>query len=244
MSSLKYPDVSILVPVHNEAGAVGALALEIAQAFAGDAFEILFIDDASEDSTLAVLSAAQVTIPQLRLLRHAKNAGQSRALRTGLLAARGGVIVTLDGDGQNDPADAPDLVRALLAGPPDLGLVGGERVLRRDSLAKRLASRLANAVRGRILRDAAIDSGCGLKALRRDAALRLPYFDHMHRYLPALMLREGYQVGFRPVSHRPRLTGRSKYTNMGRLLASVWDLLGVIWLRGRTRDTGGVEEIG
>ena len=146
-------------------------------------------------------------------------------------------------DGQNDPADAPRLAQALRDGPPSLGLVGGERVKRQDSAAKRLASRFANAVRRRLLRDSAVDTGCGLKAFRREAFLRLPYFDHLHRYLPALMLREGYAVEFREVNHRHRQTGRSKYTNLGRLWASLSDLLGVIWLQSRARNPGGVDEV-
>ncbi|MDB5445369.1 MAG: glycosyl transferase [Phenylobacterium sp.] len=236
------PEISVVIPVFDEEGAAPALAREVARAFAGRSFELIFVDDASRDATRAALSALKREIPQLRVLGHARNAGQSRALRTGILGARGGVIVTLDGDGQNDPADAPKLVQALLAGPPGLALVGGERVKRQDSQAKKLASRIGNGVRKRLLRDTANDTGCGLKAFRREAFLRLPYFDHIHRYLPALMQREGYQVAFRPVNHRHRLTGRSKYTNLGRLWASVSDLFGVIWLQSRARQPGAVEE--
>ena len=236
------PGISIVVPVFDEAGAAPGLAREIAAAFAGRSFEILFVDDASRDGTRAALEALKADIPQLRILVHGRNAGQSRAVRTGVLAARGPIIVTLDGDGQNDPADAPALADALAAGPPKLGLVGGERVGRRDTPSKRLASRLANAVRRRILADGAIDTGCGLKAFRREAFLRLPYFDHIHRYLPALMLREGFEIAFRTVGHRPRASGRSKYTNLGRLWAALTDLQGVLWLKARSRDPGGVEE--
>ena len=237
------PEISVVVPVRDEAGAAPALAREISQAFAGRRFELLFVDDASRDDTRAALSALKADIPQLRILVHPRNAGQSRAIRTGVLAARGGVIVTLDGDGQNDPADGPGLVDALLAGPPGLALVGGERVKRQDSAAKKLASRVGNGVRRRLLSDTANDTGCGLKAFRREAFLRLPYFDHIHRYLPALMLREGYQVAFRPVTHRHRQTGVSKYTNLGRLAVSLSDLFGVMWLKSRSRDPGGVEEV-
>ena len=236
------PGISIVVPVFDEAGAAPGLAREIAAAFAGRSFEILFVDDASRDGTRAALEALKADIPQLRILVHGRNAGQSRAVRTGVLAARGPIIVTLDGDGQNDPADAPALADALAAGAPKLGLVGGERVGRRDTPSKRLASRLANAVRRRILADAANDTGCGLKAFRREAFLRLPYFDHIHRYLPALMLREGFEVAFQSVGHRPRASGRSKYSNLGRLWAAVTDLQGVLWLKARSRDPGGVEE--
>ena len=238
----KTPDISVVVPVFDEAGAAAALAREIAQAFTGRNFEILFVDDASRDGTRAALAAAKAEIPQLRVLAHRRNAGQSRAIRSGVLAARGAIIVTLDGDGQNDPADGPGLVEALLAGPPELALVGGERVRRQDSTAKKFASRIGNGVRKRLLRDTANDTGCGLKAFRREAFLRLPYFDHLHRYLPALMQREGYLIAFRPVNHRHRQTGASKYTNLGRLWASLSDLFGVIWLQSRARDPGGIEE--
>ena len=236
------PDISIVVPVFNEEGAAAPLAREIAAAFAGTAFEIVFVDDASVDGTRAALTALAGEIPQLRVLAHRRNAGQSRAIRTGVMAARAPLAVMLDGDGQNDPADAPALARALIAGPPSLALIGGERVARRDSAAKRWASRWANAIRCALLADGAADTGCGLKAFRRAAFLRLPYFDHMHRYLPALFLREGYEVAFRPVSHRARQSGRSKYTNWGRLWPTLPDLAGVVWLRARARDPGGVEE--
>jgi glycosyltransferase involved in cell wall biosynthesis len=236
------PDISVVIPVFDEEGAAPALAREAAAAFAGRSFELIFVDDASRDGTRAVLAALRREIPQLRVLAHAKNAGQSRAIRSGVLGARGDVVVTLDGDGQNDPADAPALVEALLAGPPELALVGGERVKRQDSLAKKIGSRIGNGVRKRLLSDTANDTGCGLKAFRREAFLRLPYFDHIHRYLPALMQREGYRVEFRPVNHRHRQTGRSKYTNLGRLWASLSDLFGVMWLKSRARDPGGVRE--
>ncbi len=236
------PDFSIVVPVFDEGGAAPALAREIAAAFTGESHEIIFVDDASRDDTRALLTALKAEIPQLRVLSHHKNSGQSRAVRTGILAARGPIIVTLDGDGQNDPADAPRLAQALAAAPANLALVGGERVKRQDSSAKRFASRFGNGVRKRLLKDTANDTGCGLKAFRREAFLRLPYFDHIHRYIPALLLREGYDVAFQPVNHRHRETGVSKYTNFGRLKASVSDLLGVMWLQTRARNPGGVDE--
>jgi dolichol-phosphate mannosyltransferase len=236
------PQISVVVPVFDEEGAAPALAREIAAAFAGRDFEILFVDDASRDGTRAALGALKPQIPQLRVLAHARNAGQSRAIRSGVLAARGEVIVTLDGDGQNDPADAPALAEALLAGPGDLAMVGGQRVKRQDSAAKRVASRIGNGARKALLKDACDDTGCGLKAFRREVFLRLPYFDHIHRYLPALMIREGYRCEFRPVGHRHRRTGRSKYTNLGRLWASLSDLAGVLWLQSRARSPGRVEE--
>ena len=234
--------VSIVVPVFDESGAAPALAEEIARAFEGVPHEIIFVDDASRDDTAERLLALKVRLPQLRVLRHSNNAGQSRAVRTGVLAARAPVIVTLDGDGQNDPADGPRLVAHLVAGPPTLGLVGGRRAKRQDSAAKKVASRFGNAVRKRLLNDQADDTGCGLKAMRREAFLRLPYFDHIHRYLPALMLREGYTVAFEDVGHRARTTGASKYTNLQRLWASAWDLMGVMWLGRRARAPGPVLE--
>ena len=237
------PEVSIVVPVFNEEGAVASLAHEIAQAFASVAHEILFVDDASRDATRTALAALRRDLPQLRVLVHARNAGQSRAVRTGVQAARAPIVVTLDGDGQNDPADAPRLAQRLAAGPSFVALVGGRRAKRRDTMAKRVASSVANAVRKRLLDDEADDTGCGLKAFRRDAFLQLPYFDHMHRYLPALMLREGHQVAFDDVGHRPRTTGASKYTNLGRLWAAASDLAGVVWLRTRARRPGAIEEL-
>jgi glycosyltransferase involved in cell wall biosynthesis len=237
------PEISVVVPVYDEEGAAPALAREIAAAFEGREYEIVFVDDASRDATRAALKALQGEIPRLRVLSHRHNAGQSRAIRTGVLGARGQVIVTLDGDGQNDPADGPRLVDALMAGPADLALVGGERIKRQDSAAKKVASRIGNGVRKRLLNDTANDTGCGLKAFRREAFLRLPYFDHIHRYLPALMLREGYQTAFLPVRHRHRQTGVSKYTNLGRLWVSLSDLIGVMWLQSRARNPAGVDEV-
>ncbi len=237
------PDVSIVVPVFDEEGAAPTLAREIAAAFAGCAFELIFVDDASRDGTRAALASLTTEIPQLRLLAHEKNAGQSRATRTGVMAARAPIVVTMDGDGQNDPADGPRLAGRLQSAAPSLGLVGGVRVSRKDTLAKRFASRFANGVRQALLKDSAADTGCGLKAFRREAFLRLPYFDHIHRFLPALMLREGYEVAFEPVGHRPRQAGRSKYTNLGRLWASLSDLWGVVWLNSRARSPGAVAEV-
>jgi glycosyltransferase involved in cell wall biosynthesis len=237
------PEVSVVVPVLDEEGAVADLAREIDRAFSGKAYEMVFVDDASCDRTRAVLMSLKAELPTLRLLAHASNAGQSRALRTGIEAALGQIIVTLDGDGQNDPADAPALVERLRAGGPELGLVGGLRARRKDSWSKRLASRVGNGVRRRILRDSAKDTGCGLKAIHRDVFLRFPYFDHMHRYLPALTRREGLEVAFVEVNHRPRLAGRSKYTNLRRLWASLGDLIGVVWLLNRARPPGDTREL-
>jgi len=237
------PDFSVVVPVFDEGEAAPALAREIAAAFGDRSYEMVFVNDASRDDTLARLTALKAELPQLRVLSHRKNSGQSRAVRSGILAARGGIIVTLDGDGQNDPADAPRLAERLKAAPQTLAMVGGERVKRQDSEAKRWASRWANRIRRKLLNDQANDTGCGLKAFRREAFLRLPYFDHIHRYLPALMLREGYEIAFEPVNHRHRETGASKYTNWGRLKASLTDLLGVMWLNTRARNPEGVDEV-
>jgi glycosyltransferase involved in cell wall biosynthesis len=198
--------------------------------------------DRSQSELALQVTALKAEIPQLRVLSHQKNSGQSRSVRSGILAARAPIIVTMDGDGQNDPADAPRLAERLKAAPQTLSMVGGERVKRQDSNAKRFASRFGNGVRGWLLKDGALDTGCGLKAFRREAFLRLPYFDHIHRYLPALMIREGYEIAFEPVNHRHRETGVSKYTNFGRLKASVSDLLGVLWLQSRSRLPGSVDE--
>jgi glycosyltransferase involved in cell wall biosynthesis len=230
--------ISVVVPVKDEAGNVGPLAREIAAALAGERHEILFVDDGSTDGTDAALAALKNEIPQLRALRHSRNLGQSRGVRTGVQAARGDIIVTLDGDGQNDPSDIPRLLTALRA-EPQVAMVSGVRVKRQDSASRRWASRMGNGFRSALLGDGASDTGCGLKAFRRAAFLDLPYFDHMHRFLIALVLREGGEVRYVPVNHRPRLTGASKYTNFGRLLVSVQDLLGVRWLQRRYR--GGAE---
>ncbi len=236
------PDISVVVPVHDEAGAAGPLAREIAAAFAGRSFEMVFVNDASRDTTLDELRALQTELPMLRVLSHGSNAGQSRAVRTGVLAARAPIVVTLDGDGQNPPADAPRLADLLIASPSTVALVGGVRAKRQDSEAKRWASRWANRIRKKLLNDDAADTGCGLKAFRRDVFLSLPYFDHIHRYLPALMIREGYENRYLDVDHRHRETGRSKYTNWGRLMASFSDLLGVMWLKTRARQPGAISE--
>ena len=236
------PSISVVAPMHNEAGCAAALAAEIAASLADVDHEIVFVDDASTDETVSVLKAARESLPQLRILRHQRNAGQSRALRTGVLAARAATVATLDGDGQNDPADIPALYRMLMESNGRLAMVAGERRGRQDTAAKKAASRAANAIRRSLLNDGAADTGCGLKVFRRDAFLRLPYFDHMHRYLPALMAREGFGVAFAPVSHRARAHGRSKYTNLGRAAVAVRDLMGVMWLKARSRPAGEISE--
>jgi dolichol-phosphate mannosyltransferase len=235
--------VSVVVPVKDEAENVATLAREIAAALQSQPdHEIIFVDDGSSDSTVQELTRLKSEIPHFRPLRHGRNLGQSRAIRTGVLAARGQTIVTLDGDGQNDPGDIPALL-ALLNSDSRLGLVSGVRVNRQDTASRKLASRLGNRFRNALLKDGAADTGCGLKVFRRDAFLALPYFDHIHRYLIALVQREGWKVAFVPVRHRPRIAGRSKYTNLGRLMVSVNDLLGVRWLMRRHGGQAGTEEL-
>ena len=228
--------LSIVVPVKDEAGNVVPLAREIAAALKGERYEMIFVDDGSQDGTIMELLAVRDQLP-LRVLAHGKNLGQSRALRTGVRAAKAPVVATLDGDGQNDPADIPKLVSALhaAAANPAVAMVAGERRKRQDSWKKRMASRYANRLRRWLLSDNAQDTGCGLKLFRREAFLELPYFDHMHRYLITLMLREGYEVRFMPVGHRPRGAGRSKYGVWDRLAVGISDLVGVMWLKRRFR---------
>ncbi|HPI49969.1 MAG TPA: glycosyltransferase family 2 protein [Hyphomonadaceae bacterium] len=239
------PEFSVVSPVRNEAENVEQLVREIAQSLGGRAFEIIFVDDSSQDDTRARLFALKEKIPNLRVIGHRKNAGQSRAVRTGVLAARSDIVLTLDGDGQNDPADLPALLSQLnrAGAPGDLALVQGRRDKRIDSGWKKFGSRFANNVRRSILKDSNTDSGCGMRAFKRDAYLQLPYFDHMHRYLPALMQSEGFMVEERAVGHRARQHGQSNYTNFGRLADAVSDMRGVMWLRKRRRSPGGSDEI-
>jgi glycosyltransferase involved in cell wall biosynthesis len=239
------PEFSVVAPVRNEAANVEALIQEISQALGGRAFEIIFVDDASQDDTRARLFALKSKIPNLRVIGHRKNAGQSRAIRTGVLAAKGAVILTLDGDGQNDPAGLPGLLAQLnrADAPADLALIQGRREKRIDSGWKKFGSKLANNVRRSMLKDKNSDSGCGMRAFKRDAYLQIPYFDHMHRYLPALMQSEGFMVEERAVGHRARQHGQSNYTNFGRLADAMSDMRGVMWLRKRRRSPGGVDEI-
>ena len=226
------------MPVKNEADNILPLIGEIRAALAGGpAYEILYIDDGSTDATRDRLGEAARNAPELRVLYHAASCGQSAALRTGVIGARGRVIATLDGDGQNDPADVPRLVASFLnrASAVELGMIAGQRVKRRDSTVKRWSSRIANRVRAGMLGDDTPDTGCGLKVFSRDAFLRLPYFDHVHRFLPALMRREGFVVGLEPVNHRPRTSGVSKYGINNRLWVGIVDLFGVFWLQRRMR---------
>lgn len=238
------PQICVVAPMHNEAGNAARLAAEVYDVLRDIPHEIVFVNDASTDSTLDELVSAKADIPSLRVISHRSNAGQSRAIRSGVMAATAPVICTLDGDGQNPPADIPAVFQALTRAdaPADLAMVAGRRVGRKDTAAKRFASRLGNGIRKRLLNDDADDTGCGLKAFKRDAYLRLPYFDHQHRFLPALVKREGFKIEFIDVGHRPRLAGKSKYSNLGRLFASFSDMLGVMWLNSRFRKTGGWDE--
>ena len=237
------PQLSVVVPVHNEEDNVAPLVDEIVTALRGRIdFEIVYVDDTSKDATLQRLRDLQATVPELRVIRHVSNAGQSTAVRNGVKAARAPWIATLDGDGQNDPADIPKLLAQREASPAGVKLFAGWRVHRQDSGSKRWASKFANALRSRLLRDATPDTGCGIKLFERDAFLDLPYFDHMHRYLPALMQRAGWKTVSVPVNHRHRTAGVSKYNNLNRALVGIRDLRGVAWLIVRSRRTG-VEEL-
>ena len=237
------PDLSVVVPVHNERDNIVPLLTEIATALRGKAdFEIVYVDDLSRDDTLAVLTQAKTQFPELRVLRHVAQSGQSTALRTGIKAARGTWIATLDGDGQNDPADIPKLIAMRDTSAPEIKLYAGWRVNRQDSGSKRWASKWANAIRSRLLRDDTPDTGCGIKLFERSVFLDLPYFDHMHRYLPALFQRAGWKVKSVPVNHRARGAGQSKYNNLNRALVGIADLRGVAWLIRRSKRTA-VEEV-
>ena len=230
------PDLSVVVPVHNERDNIVPLLGEIAAALRGRCdFEIVYVDDCSRDDTLSVMTAAKTQFPELRILRHLSQSGQSTAVRTGVKAARGAWIATLDGDGQNDPADIPKLMAMRDASPNSIKLFAGWRVQRQDTGSKRWASKLANAIRSRMLRDATPDTGCGIKLFERAAFLELPYFNHMHRYLPALMQRAGWKTVSVPVNHRARSSGVSKYTNLNRALVGIADLRGVAWLIRRAK---------
>lgn len=236
------PELSIVVPMHDEAANAAPLVSEIVAALRGRLdFEIVCVDDASSDGTAGCLAGLAGQVPELRVLGHARQCGQSAALRTGIRAARAPWIATLDGDGQNDPADIPRLLAERDAAGPAVGLVAGWRTTRRDTRVRRWSSRVANAVRGRLLHDDCPDTGCALKLFPRQAWLELPWFDHMHRFLPALFRREGWQVRNVPVNHRPRLHGRSKYGIGNRLWVGLVDLLGVAWLLRRHRATAVTE---
>jgi dolichol-phosphate mannosyltransferase len=237
------PAVSVVVPVRNESGNIAPLVAEIAAALAGRAFEIVYVNDGSRDATEEELRALMAERPWLRQIRHNESYGQSAAVCTGVATARAPLVATLDGDGQNDPAFLPALIGALEKGAPRVGLVAGQRVFRKATGFKQLQSRIANSVRAAVLKDGTRDTGCGLKAFRRELFLSLPYFDGLHRFLPALIRREGFEIGYVDVIDRPRRHGASNYGMWDRLWIGIVDLAGVWWLIRRKRRVPHYEEV-
>ena len=237
-------DVSIVVPVRNEAENVAPLIAEIVSALGGRwSYEIIYVNDGSTDATAERLAAIMKQRENLRQIRHATSSGQSAAVRSGVRAARGAIVATLDGDGQNNPAFLPDLISAIEKGGERVGLVAGQRVGRKDTGFKKIQSRIANGVRNGILRDGTRDTGCGLKAFRREVFLMLPYFDGLHRFLPALVRREGYDIAYVDVTDRPRRSGVSNYGFFDRLWIGIMDLAGVWWLIRRKKPTPVATEV-
>lgn len=239
------PVLSVVIPVHNEGETVRSLSDETRAALGtGDDYEIVFVDDGSTDETARELEAIRRSDARVRILHHRQRCGQSTALRSGIRAARAQWIVTLDGDGQNDPADISRLLAARDAAnaPSNIGLVNGHRRVRRDTWVKRASSRVANQVRASLLHDATPDSGCGIRLFRRSLFLELPFFDHMHRFIPALILRHGGAVLSVEVNHRPRQAGASHYGLLDRAWAGLIDLLGVLWLQRRMQRPDVVEK--
>jgi dolichol-phosphate mannosyltransferase len=233
------PQVSVVVPVFNEQDNIAPLVHEITAALRGVVpFEIVYVDDCSKDQSRQVLKQLASVVPELRVFGHTKQSGQSTAIRNGVKQAKADWIATLDGDGQNDPADIPKLIAARDGANPAIRLFAGWRVDRKDTGSKRWASKAANAIRSRLLRDQTPDTGCGIKLFERELFLDLPYFDHMHRYLPALVKRAGFQSVSVPVNHRERSSGVSKYNNLGRAWVGISDLRGVSWLIKRSKITG------
>lgn len=237
------PAVSVVVPVRNEAGNVAPLVAEIVNALQGSVFEIVYVNDGSTDATEQELRRLMAQHPYLRQIRHQHSCGQSAAVRTGVAMAQAPIVATLDGDGQNNPAFIPKLIAALEAGAPRIGLVAGQRVGRKASGFKKLQSRIANGVRNAVLKDGTRDTGCGLKAFRRDVFLALPYFDGLHRFLPALVRREGFDIGYVDVIDRPRAHGVSNYGFWDRLWIGILDLAGVWWLVRRKKHVPKSEEV-
>ena len=238
------PALTVVVPVHNETENLAPLIGEIRAALAsGPAFEIVYVDDGSTDETLAKLIEIANETPELRVLRHVNCCGQSAAIHTGVRNAHASLIATLDGDGQNDPADIPALVEKYNAeGGGERLMIAGLRAKRRDTAIRRLSSRVANGIRSSLLKDDTPDTGCGLKVFPRQAFLDFPRFDHMHRFMPALMIRLGGRVMSVPVNHRPRERGTSKYGVWNRLWVGIVDLFGVMWLQSRGSKPEVVEE--
>lgn len=230
------PQVAIVIAVFDEEGNVASVAAEVAAAFSGHgAFTLIFVDDGSSDATPRIIEELARTDPRIRLIRHAIRCGKSRALRTGVEAADAPWIATLDGDGQNDPRDLLAMIEIAWSRAEEGPLVAGIRTRRDDPWARRVATRFANGLRRWALGDRCPDTACGMKVFRREDFLRLPCFEGMHRFLPALFLRYGAPVINHPVSHRARREGRSKYTNAGRARVGLADLIGVMWLLDRTR---------
>ncbi|MBB3809809.1 glycosyltransferase family 2 protein [Pseudochelatococcus contaminans] len=235
--------LSVVVPVKNEVANIAPLVAEIDAACGPVApFEIIYVNDGSDDGTAAELARLQAELPHLRVLHHDRSCGQSIAVRSGVIAARAPVVATLDGDGQNDPAFIPEMLRTLDNGPDDSGLVQGQRLGRKDTGFKRTQSRIANRVRRAILRDDTRDTGCGLKVFYRHVYLSLPFFRALHRFMPALVTREGYRVLLVDVVDRPRLTGVSNYGFFDRLWVGILDLVGVRWLIARRGERPVVTE--
>ncbi|WP_421879989.1 glycosyltransferase family 2 protein [Pacificispira sp.] len=236
---MRVPDISVVVPVCDEEDNVAPLIAEIAEAFPDTTeTEIIYIDDGSRDDTAAVLKKCKHLHPNLRVLTHGTRSGQSRAIRSGVLEARGRLVCVLDGDGQNDPADLPRLVQIFdeaAAAGETIGMVMGEREKRQDTGFRRFISRVANACNRGMLNHSARDVGCGLKVVSRDVFARIPYFDHMHRFMPALIGREGFTVRYERVNHRARPRGKSKYGTLERAVAGIVDLFGVYWLLKRSK---------
>jgi len=237
------PAVSVVVPVRNEAGNIAPLVAEIAAALRDRSFEIVYVNDGSQDATEAELRSLMAERPWLRQIKHRESCGQSAAVRTGVSLARAPIVVTLDGDGQNDPAFIPALVATLEKGAPRIGLVAGQRTGRKVSRFKQLQSRIANAARRTVLRDGTRDTGCGLKAFRRAVFMSLPYFDSLHRFLPAMVRREGFEIAYVDVVDRPRRHGASNYGLWDRLWVGILDLAGVWWLIRRKKRVPQYEEV-
>lgn len=236
--------VSIVVPVRNEENNISPLIAEIASALDGRwNYEIVYVNDGSTDGTAVRLADEMRARQNLRQIVHAISSGQSAAVRSGVRAARGSIVATLDGDGQNNPAFLPDLISAIEKGGERVGLAAGQRVGRKDTGFKKFQSRVANGVRNAILRDGTRDTGCGLKAFRRDVFLSMPYFDGLHRFLPALVRREGFDIAYVDVIDRPRHSGVSNYGFFDRLWIGIMDLMGVWWLIRRKKPTPVATEV-